>query len=115
MIEEFVARLFKTRNAAQLAHWNETSGFRHKVLGEFYDELISKVDALVEARAALFDMPQEHPDKFAGKAQTALLEDARWLAENRKAITNDVPALENMLDGINELYLSTINKLERYK
>jgi hypothetical protein len=62
MIEELISRVFATRNAVHLAHWAETSGFRHNVLGEFYDSLIDKVDTIVEAHRLA---AEKHHGEFA--------------------------------------------------
>ena len=52
MIEEFVARVFKTRNQAHLMHWKTKSFAEHQALGGFYDDVIDALDKLVEATQA---------------------------------------------------------------
>jgi len=42
MIEELIARVFGTRNAAHLAHWKEASGYRHETLAAFYEGVYLK-------------------------------------------------------------------------
>lgn len=49
MIEELISRIFKTRNQAHLSHWKTKSFSEHKALGSFYDDVIDKLDDLVEA------------------------------------------------------------------
>ena len=49
MIEELVARVFKTRNQAHLSHWKTKSFAEHQALGSFYDDVIDTLDKLVEA------------------------------------------------------------------
>jgi hypothetical protein len=41
-----------------------------------------------------------------------LTDDANWISRNRAKTAHGVPALENILDEIVSLYLSTIYKLK---
>jgi hypothetical protein len=49
MIEELVAKVFRTRNQAHLSHWKTKSYAEHQALGSFYDDIIDTTDKLVEA------------------------------------------------------------------
>ena len=49
MIDKLIAKTFRTRDAAHLAHWaakGEGSDAKHRTLGDFYEALIDKVDGL---------------------------------------------------------------------
>lgn len=59
MIEELIARVFGTRNAAHLAHWKEASGYRHETLAAFYGDVLDALDKLVEAYQGAFDLVAE--------------------------------------------------------
>jgi hypothetical protein len=41
-----------------------------------------------------------------------LTEDANWISRNRGKVSHGVPALENILDEIVALYLTTLYKLK---
>lgn len=116
MIEELIARVFATRNAAHLAHWAETSGFRHTVLGDFYEGVITHLDGLVEAHQGAFNLVEvgalAKQPKVA-KIIDLLEEDLVWINKNRKALTQGLPALDNLLQGLEGLYLTTLYKLRK--
>jgi len=42
-----------------------------------------------------------------------LEEDLVWINKNRKALTQGLPALDNLLQGLEGLYLSTLYKLRK--
>lgn len=119
MIEELVSRAFMVRNASQLAHWRAKgagSYARHVALGDLYDALVGKLDAIVEAYQGLTGKPIG-PVKLSAqdtqREMTSMLQDeCEWLEENREEIANDNSAIENMLDELCGLYLSTIYKLK---
>ena len=48
MIEQLIARVFATRNAAHLLHWRGPSYAQHMALGDFYEAIIDKLDEIVE-------------------------------------------------------------------
>jgi hypothetical protein len=115
MIEELVSKVFATRNAVHLAHWAETSGFRHEVLGDFYDDLISKVDRIVEAHMGAFGLiddvkiPEVSKDEIAEHIST----EAKWIDQNREKLSQGVRAIENLVDDLVDSYLSTHYKLTK--
>lgn len=115
MIEELVARVFKTRNQAHLAHWKTKSYAEHKALGSFYDDLIDVIDKLVEAtqgsKGIIGHVDLSCKDESV-EIIKALTEDANWISKNRSKIASNVPALENIVDELVGLYLTTIYKLK---
>jgi len=116
MIEELIARVFASRNAAHLAHWKETSGFRHETLGAFYDDVITAVDDIVEAHQGAFDLVEVGALAKQPKVEKIidlLEEDLVWINKNRKALTQGLPALDNLLQGLEGLYLGTLYKLRK--
>jgi hypothetical protein len=117
MIEELIQRAFCSRNAAHLTHWRTKSFAQHQALGSFYDEIIDLVDKLVEAHMGAagkvigeFEIPALKPIKDILKH---LSEEVAWIDENRSEIASNIPALENIVDEITGLYLSTIYKLKQ--
>lgn len=118
MIEELVARVFASRNAAHLAHWKETSGFRHETLGAFYDDVIGAIDDIVEAHQGAFDLIEVNGLPKQSKVDDIvklLEEDMVFISENRKKITNGLPAIDNLLQGLEHIYLRTLYKLRKLK
>lgn len=115
MIEELVSRVFATRNAVHLAHWAETSGYRHKVLGKFYESLITNVDTLVEAHIGAFGRLENVPTKTVDIKNIAahLAEEAMWLDKNRDEVAGKVRAISNLVDDMVNDYLSTHFKLTK--
>ena len=116
MIEELIERVFAARNAAHLAHWAETSGFRHTVLGDFYEGVIDLLDGLVESHQGAFGLVEVGALAKQPKVEKIidlLEEDLVWINKNRKALTQGLPALDNLLQGLEGLYLSTLYKLRK--
>lgn len=115
MIEQLVSRVFATRNAAHLAHWATNSYSEHVALGEFYDGLIDAVDALVEARQGAFgligDVDVEPIDK--DDIVMHIAQEAKWIEQNADKITGNIRALQNLLDALTDLYLTTHYKLTK--
>jgi len=117
MIEELIHRAFCSRNAAHLAHWRTKSFAQHQALGSFYDDIIDLLDKLVEAHMGAagkvigeFEIPALPPIKDILKY---LSEEVNWIDEHRSEIADGVAALENIVDEIAGLYLSTIYKLKQ--
>lgn len=100
MIEQLIALVFATRNAAHLAHWRTKSFSQHMALNEFYDDVLEVLDNMVElAQPAVKDILDR------------LEADMVWISENRTKITGKLPALDNMLQELEGVYLKAIYKL----
>lgn len=113
MIEDLISRVFASRNAAHLAHWKTRSYAEHVALGEYYDGVIDLIDKLVEAYQGYFGLVGEIPTaspKSDIKAQLTL--DAAWINQSRSKIAKDIASLENIVDEISDLYLTTLYKLK---
>ena len=112
-INELVCRVFTTRGAAHIAHWKTRSIAEHEALGDFYDGIIDSIDTIVEAYQGNFGLIdvklEQYPVNKSILAQ--LKEDANWIAMNRSDIANKVDAVENLVDGLTEIYLKAIYKL----
>lgn len=119
MIEELVSRTFAVRNAVHLAHWRVRgagSFAKHSALGDLYDGLIGKIDGIVEAYQGLTGKAVGLVKLAAQDTQREVLPmleaECEWVTENRSEIADDNPAIENMLDELCGLYLTTIYKLK---
>lgn len=117
MIEELVGRVFATRNAVHLAHWKTKSYAQHMALGAFYDDLIDKIDTIVEMYQGAFELidnvpsPQVSPDKLLPH----LTSEAEWIEAHMEQISDGVKALENVLQDLSGSYYTTIYKLTHLK
>lgn len=118
MIEELISRAFASRNASHIEHWKTDSFARHMALGDFYAGVIEKIDGIVEAYQGAFDLVKvgtldRQPP--AGDIIKLLEDDMEWIAKNRMSICRGLPSLDNMLQDLEGLYLSTLYKLKRLK
>jgi hypothetical protein len=112
-MEEIIGLLFHARTIAHIEHLKTKSYAQHKALGHFYDDVIDLADSLAEAFQGdegimadipLFSsMPTDTIDNFLVK-QVNMIEKLRVSASSRKAV-------QNIIDEVIALYLSTIYKL----
>ena len=115
MIDELISRVFASRNATHIEHWRTKSYAAHIALGEFYDGVIDNIDGIVEAYQGAFDLVKvgtldRQPP--AGDIIKHLEDDVMWIGKNRLAITRGLPSLDNMLQTLEDLYLSNLYKLK---
>jgi hypothetical protein len=116
-VEKLIDRAFALRGAAHAAHWKATgqgSYARHTALGEFYDGLIDGLDRYVEAHQGTFGLVGKlaaDTDDIVAQIRAELV----WLTEHRSEVARGVPALENILDELAALHMSTLYKLENLR
>lgn len=115
MIEDLISRVFKTRNQAHLMHWKTKSYAEHQALGSFYDDLIDTLDKLVEAcqgsKGIIGHVDLSCKDESVDIIK-CLTDDANFISKNRAKIAHGVPAIENIVDELVGVYLSTLYKLK---
>lgn len=117
MIEELVSHVFALRNAAHLAHWSTKSYSEHKALGKFYDDLVGKIDTIVEAYQGYYGLIGEvrimmmPKDRMADLIRTELA----WLQQNREKLAKKNSMIENLIDDLMQTYSSTHYKLINLK
>ena len=117
MIEDLVSRVFAMRNAAHLAHWSTKSYSEHKALGKFYDELIDKIDSIIEAYQGWFGLIGEVRMIVMSKKDIAeaIRTDLTWMGTNRDKICKKNTMMENLIDDLMQLYSTTHYKLVNLK
>lgn len=119
MIEQLISRVFHARNAAHFFHWRATgpgSYAQHQALGSFYEDVIEALDSLVEAYQGAFDLIGTIPaPETSGDILAILQGDAKWIEKNHEAICKGNRAVANLIDGVTDVYLSTIYKLRNLK
>jgi hypothetical protein len=117
MIEDLVSRAFAIRNAAHLAHWATKSFSEHKALGNFYEDVIDKIDGIVEAYQGWFGLIGPVPQTTISKDHIAkqIGDEAIWIADHRAKLSQGVTLLQNLIDDLLVLYSSTHYKLVNLK
>ena len=112
---EFIGMLFLARDVAHSVHLNTRSFSKHMALGTFYDEVIDLADKFAEAYQGRYGLIG--PIALMNAKNTAnILDFLRGQAEDIEKARYEVcekteTALQNIIDEIVGLYLSTIYKL----
>lgn len=121
MIGDLIALLFLSRDVAHRQHLKVSgpgSYAAHVALGTFYDEVIDLADSLAEAYQGRNGIIEDIPylDTDDGDAIAVLEKHMKWIEDNRyEAIPRTDTALQNTVDEIVGLYLSTLYKLKNLK
>jgi hypothetical protein len=113
MIEELASRVFAIRNAAHLAHWASQSYSEHKALGKFYDEIIGKIDAIIETYQGWYGLIGEVRITVVTKGGITdkIREELTWISKHRDQIAKKNTMIENLLDDLMQTYSTTHYKL----
>lgn len=113
-MDEFISRMFSTRDMAHLFHLNmpNKSGYQHILIGEFYEKLISTSDHFIESYKTLtgtkLGYPIIKPKKFTGNMKVLLENDLDYLMQNRDALTMKNPVLGTLLDNVCIAYIDAL-------
>ena len=111
--QQFIALLFLSRDMAHKAHLSTDSYAQHMALGGFYDSIIALADSFAEAWMGrngkrLTDIPMlKNPTGDIAKVLKVHLE----IIEETRDFCGDDSTLNNIVDEIIALYLSTLYKL----
>lgn len=112
---EFVGHLFLARNVAHSVHLNTRSYAKHVALGEFYDKVIDLADSFAEAyqgRHGLIGSVPVAAVRKSGNIVEFLQDSLADIEANRyKVCEESDTAIQNIVDEIVALYLSTLYKL----
>ena len=112
---DFVGLLFLARDVAHSVHLNTRSFSKHMALNTFYDEIVGLADKLTEAYQGRHTLVGPITLQSAKKTaniteflqdQLAELEDCRYTIFDKSDT-----ALQNIIDEIVGLYLTTLYKL----
>lgn len=116
-IQQIIAVLFQSRDAAHKAHLNTDSYAAHMALGGFYDDIIDAADKLAEAWMG-------RNLKKIGEIQTlktpqgdilGVLQKQLQVIQTLRDFANKDTTISNIIDEIEALYLSVIYKLKFLK
>ena len=112
---DFIGMLFLARDVTHSVHLNTRSFSKHMALNTFYDEIIELADGFAEAyqgRYGLIGPISLMSAKKTGNIVEFLQDQLDEIESGRYDVCkkDDTP-LQNLIDGIIELYLSTLYKL----
>jgi hypothetical protein len=118
-LAELVIDLLHSATVTHIMHWQTTSYAAHIALGEYYDQIVDVVDAVVEAyqgktKIILANYPIEM-DKSEGMEPLAYLEYLSAELTEGRALFGTDSEIQNLVDGIADLIDSTMYKLRRFK
>jgi len=113
--EKFIGALFLARDVTHSVHLNTRSYSKHKALQKFYENIIDRADAFAEAyqgRHGLIGPISLMSAKKTANVVEFLEDQLAELEAMRYDVCDKADApLQNLIDGIIELYLSTLYKL----
>lgn len=119
-IGQLLGTMFLSRDMAHRAHWKTKSFAQHMALGEFYDAIVDKADAIAEAyqgRYFIIDdvpifSPEGEKDSIADALETQMqdIEKLRYMACDKEDAT-----LQNLIDDALSTYLTVLYKLRNLK
>ena len=112
---DFVGMLFLARDVAHSVHLNTRSYAKHMALGSFYDEVIDLADKFAEAYQGKHGLIGPI-SLMSAKKTTNIVEFLRDQVDEIETARYEVcdkaeTALQNIIDEIVGLYLSTLYKL----
>jgi|TARA_R110000868_G_scaffold34188_3_gene123600 hypothetical protein len=112
---DFVGLLFLARDVTHSVHLNTRSYSKHKALQKFYENIIELADGFAEAyqgRHGLMGPISLQSAKKTTNVIDFLESQLAEIEENRYSICDKTDSpIQNLIDGIIELYLSTLYKL----
>ncbi len=112
---DFIGHLFLARDVAHSVHLNTRSYAKHKALGSFYNKVIDLADTFAEAyqgRHGLIGPVTLQTAKKNGNIVEFLQDSLDEIEANRYKVCDDKDtAIQNIIDEIVALYLSTLYKL----
>ena len=113
---EFIGCMFLARDVAHSVHLNTRSFAKHKALGGFYDNVIDLADKFAEAyqgRHGLIGPISLHSARKTSNIVEFLEDNLKEIEDMRyKVCDKSDSALQNIIDEIVELYLTTLYKLK---
>jgi len=114
-MENLIATLFLARELAHREHLRTRSFAQHMALGDFYDAIVDKADAIAEAYQGRFELLGQVPmlvNTVQGTIVDVLQSHVDWIAANRyTACPREETAIQNLIDEAVGVYLSALYKL----
>ena len=115
-VSEFIAQLLHSGTVAHFLHFSTNSFAAHEALGEYYSEIIEKVDDFAEAYMGTYGQIKKFPEEFHSAEDPVqyLVSIQGFVAESRQMLPQDTP-LQNIVDEIADLINTTVYKLRFLK
>jgi hypothetical protein len=114
-----IAVLFLSRDVAHREHLRTTSYAAHKALNEFYDSVVDIADELAETCQGRYGIIKDIPYLAPENVQdiVAQLEAHLYTVEKLryKDLDKEDTAIQNIVDEVVGLYLTTLYKLRTFK
>lgn len=114
--EVFIGELFLARDTAHSVHLNTRSYAKHKALQKFYEGIVDLADTFAEAyqgRYGLIGPVTRQTSRKTTNMVNFLTDQLERLEASRyKVCPKEDSTLQNILDEIFALYLSTLYKLK---
>lgn len=114
-MEELLAVLFLSRECTHREHLKTDSYATHKALGSFYEDIIPLADSLAEAyqgrTGKLIGEIPYYDNPMKSSILVTMKRLLKEVEEARKKCCPDDSTIQNIIDEIISLYLSTIYKL----
>jgi RNA binding exosome subunit len=110
---DLIGHLFLARDVTHSVHLNTRSFAKHKALGKFYPAVIDLADTLAEAYQGRYGLIGPITLHSAEKTNNVVefLEDSMKKVKKEREEYDDT-AIQNIIDEIIALYLSTLYKLK---
>lgn len=116
---ELLEKIFFIQSQVQLAHWQETSGYRHQVLGDYYKESSELFDFLVETYIGSIGEIQIQDSLYKIHNQVDLqmlfIDITNILQEFKMSFNHDQPKIEliNIIEDLLSLTYKTKGLLKK--
>jgi len=114
-MEDLIATLFLSREITHRAHLATDSYAEHVALGSFYEDIIPLADSLAEAYQGRTGKRLTKIPYLAGSpsvdALVSLKKILKQIETTRTTCCPDDSTIQNLIDEVISLYLSTIYKL----
>jgi len=112
-MEEIIGLLFYARTITHREHLKTKSYAQHVALGSFYDDVIDVADKLAEAYQGYAGVMKDIPvfSKVPTEAIDDFLEKQMKSIEKLRVDACELSAIQNIIDEVISLYLSTLYKL----
>lgn len=110
---EFVATLLHSATVTHFMHWATGSRSDHLALGEYYEQIIERVDSLAESYMGRYEKLTKFPNEFHSATEPVgyMKSIQSFVEEARKSLPQD-SELQNRIDDIAELINHTLYQLK---
>lgn len=114
-MEHLISLLFFARDITHREHLKTKSYAQHMALNGFYSAIVDNADAIAEAYQGKYGL-LENMAILGHSGDMSIVDELtghlEWIKENRyKVCAKEHTAIQNLIDVVEETYLSTLYKL----